>query len=262
MAREIDGWIVIFGCYFFGGILLREGFRMFRAKRQIEDLSTSKIGTAVQGLVEFQGRARACEGKVFVALDGTAVVHSKIEVQVLKTGKSGGWTTRWSYEVGEEFLLEDSSGVAYVNVKGADFFVEKETTDWRSVADDRRAAFVSNSCGNIGFVSEMAVGKWRIIEKKISVGESVLVIGKFETRASEPMVDLSDSLTGIVRKVRSSGMVMKDEVHRLLIADGTQTQILKRVRWGFAIMLLGAVMLTAGIVFTLYKIQNHQSQSW
>jgi hypothetical protein len=254
MSKDGDAWKVIVSCCVFGGVFLVRGFRHFRVKRKIEDLPTSKIGTAAQGLVEFQGQARVYGGRGFVALDGTPVVYSQIQVEYYQSGKNAGWKTKWSYAVGDRFLIEDSSGVAHVIVKGADFFLEQETTLWNEVPRDQKVLFLSSAGRNIGNPSRMDSGSWRIVERKITEGESILVIGKFKTRAEEPEVTIFDPLTGSERKIRSSGGLMKDQVHPLLIADGTQDQVLKRVHWGLLGMVLGALFLTVGILMTLSKL--------
>lgn len=254
MTKDVDAWKTIVGFCGCGCAFLVYGFRVWRVRRRIEDLPTSKIGTAAQGLVEFQGQARVYGGRGFVALDGTPVVYSQIQVEYYKSGKNGGWRTRWSYEVGDRFLIEDSSGLAHVIVEGADFFLEQETTLWNEVPRDQKVLFLSSAGRNIDNPSRMDSGSWRIAERRITEGESVLVIGKFKTRAEEPEVTIFDPLTGSERKIRSSGGLMKDQVHPLLIADGTQDQVLKRVHWGLLGMVLGALFLTVGILMTLSKL--------
>jgi hypothetical protein len=254
MARDNLLELAIFGV-FTGTALLVRGYRKFRVRRKIEDLPTSKIGLAAQGLVEFQGKARAYGDRVFQSMDGLPALYSRITIEQYRSGKNSRWEVRWQYDLGERFLIEDGTGVAHVMVKGAELHLQRETRLWNLLDSARQQAFLSASAGKISSPSSMSLGEWRIIEEKVTLDEDLLVIGNFRTRRSEPEVVIrSPHHHEPERKMKSSGGLMRDPVHPLVLADGTQQEVLARVNHGVLTMIGGAAALSVGVLCAILKI--------
>ncbi len=252
MARDRTLEFVIGGLVV-GGTLMINGFRRFRVRRKIEDLPTSRISTAAQGLVEFQGTALPYGARASSAADGAKVLFSRVKVEYYRSGKNGGWKTRWTYDSGERFLLQDETGVAHVIVKGAELFLKSETTQWDAMTPEARRVFLQAAGSNISSPGSLDSGSWRIVEQKITEGEKVLAIGVFKTRRNEPEVVLKDPLSGAETRQRSSGGLMKDQVHPLVLADGTQEEVLSRVNHGVLMMIFGAVLISGAVFVGLSR---------
>ncbi len=234
--------------------LIYSGYRKFRVRRKIEDLPTSRIGLAAQGLVEFQGKARPYGGKVFVSADGSQALFAQVTIEQYVSGKNGGWKKRFSYEIGERFLIEDDTGVAHVLVKGAELHLKSEIIAWDSLGSFRQQGFLALSSGKVKAPFLMATGQWRVIESKVVADEDLLVIGMFKTRQNEPeVVVTSPGSSQPERRMKSSGGLMKDPIHPLVLADGTQQEVLSRVNHGVWIMILGAAAISVGVVFGILE---------
>jgi hypothetical protein len=246
--------LALFGL-FTGGAFMVRGYQKFRVRRKIEDLPTSRISMAAQGLVEFQGKARPYGDRVFVSADGLPTVYSRITIEEYRSSrKSSQWVQRWHFDLGERFLIEDETGVAHVIAKGAELHLEKETTTWSLLGSARQQAFLAASAGKISSPSAMSFGQWRVIEEKVVQDEDILVIGNFRTRRNETEVVIrSPGNPGPERRIRTSGGLLRDPVHPLILADGTQQEVLARVRHGVWTMILGAAALSAGVVFAILE---------
>jgi hypothetical protein len=243
-----------------GGALMIRGYRKFRIRRKIEDLPTSRIAQAAQGLVEFEGKARPYGGKVFTSVDGLPTLYSRVTIaEYLSKGKKSRWVTRWTYELGERFLIEDTTGVAHVMVKGAELHLKREIRQWDLIDPIRKRTFLADSVGKISSPGAMSSGEWRVTEEKVTLDEDLLVIGNFRTRQNEPEVVIQHPGNQVPgRKVKSSGGLMRDAVHPLILADGTQQEVLSRVNHGVPIMILGAAAVSVGVVLAVMEIWGFQ----
>jgi hypothetical protein len=258
MSRDSLLQFAVFGLVA-GSAMMFRGYRKFRVRRKIEDLPTSRIAQAAQGLVELQGKARPYGGKVFVASDGALTLYSRVTIeQYQSSGKNSRWVTRWKYDLGERFLIEDSTGVAHVIVKGAELHLEQETMSWDILGPERQRAFLLESAGKIDSPSAMSSGDWRVTEEKVTLDEDILVIGNFRTRSNEPelVIRLPGSSVVPERKVRSSGGLMRDAVHPLILADGTQQEVLARVNHGVWNMILGAAGVSIGFILAILEFKD------
>lgn len=258
MAKDSIMQFAVFGLAT-GGAMMVRGFRKFRVRRKIEDLPSSRIALAAQGLVEFEGKARPFGGKVFQATDGQPTLFSRVMIEQYRSGKKSRWVERWSYDLGERFLIEDSTGVANVIVKGAELHLKRETILWNLLPPAQQQAFLLESAGKISSPSAMSSGEWRVTEEKVTLDEDVLVIGNFRTRRNEPEVVIRIPGTPVTeRKVRSSGGLMRDPIHPLILADGTQQEVLSRVNHGVWNMILGAAAFSFGVACAIFEILGHR----
>jgi|GEM_PF-3979335 len=224
--------IFIFGSVGLG--LMVMGYRRFRFKQWVEDLPTSRIATAAQGLIEVQGRATAFRGKVFSSHQGLSAVYLRCQIQEWRSGKNSRWETIHTSTQGEEFLVTDSSGIAHVAVRGAYMVLNCETHESTS------PGLMIERTALLGF-SALSFGKrYRILEEKIVEGESVTVIGDFTTAKLDP-------------EFKGSGGFRKSPMHPFLVSDSHQEALLKKLSFGLPIMILGAALVAVSIWWFLNR---------
>ena len=95
-------------------------------------------------------------------------------------------------------------------------------------------------------------GSWRILESSIELGNQVYVLGCFKTRANEKKVVIMDANQRTTEVVPSGG-VMSHPVHPFVIADCHQEELLKRVRFGFPLMIAGAISISVGVLIAITR---------
>jgi hypothetical protein len=210
---------------FVGFGLMWAGYRRFQLKQWVQDLPTSRIGTAAQGLIEVQGHATAYRGKIFASHTGRSSVYLRCHIEEWQSGRKSGWKTIHSSTHGEEFLVTDSSGIAHVHLFGANIVLNRETHE--SVSNETELTVE----GFYGFPRFSKGRRYRIHEEKILVGEPVTVIGDFRA------VDLDSDL-------KLSGGFRKSRAHPFLISDNHQDALLKKLSYGVPGMILGATMVS------------------
>jgi hypothetical protein len=204
--------------------IMWKGFRRFRIKQLLEDLPTSKIGFAAQGLIEIQGRALPFQGKFYSTFRGEKTVYLNFTLQQwTRNGKKSEWQTIQTTTLGEEFLIEDPSGVAHVEIKGADLELKDEVYQTGTPSWPAEITMPS-------LFSLQQREKYRVLEKKIVPGSEVTVIGSFK-----------------------SGGFKKDSKHPFIIGDGHQDSLLKRTSYGAPTMILGAALVAAGVYLFVVK---------
>jgi hypothetical protein len=91
----------------------------YRRYRQVEDLPTSRIGSAAQGYVEFYGRASALSGTPVVSrLTGLPCCWYRYTVERRDSGNR--WRHQESGVSTAHFLLEDATGQCVISPEGAE----------------------------------------------------------------------------------------------------------------------------------------------
>ena len=225
-SNEVWLPIVVLGSMGLG--LMVAGYRRLRFKQWVQDLPTSPIGTAAQGLIEVQGCATAYRGKTFGTHHGLSAVYLRCQIQEWRSGKKSRWETIHTSTHGEEFLVTDSSGSAHVEVRGAHLVLNCETHESTS------NGMTIESGGLLGFPGFSLGKRYRILEEKIVVGEAVTVIGEFRTMA-------------LKEEPRVSGGFRKSRMHPFLISDDHQTALLKKLSYGVPMMILGAALVSGAL---------------
>ncbi len=226
-----DGAIIIVLAAIGWGFMV-VGYRRFRFKQWVQDLPTSRIGTAAQGLIEVQGRATAYRGKIFASITGRSSVYLQCHIEEWQSGRKSGWKHIHSSTHGVEFLVTDSSGIAHVRVSGAQLVLNRETHETKSNETELSVE------GFHGFPGFSKGRRYRIHEEKILVGEPVTVIGDFRA------VDLDSDL-------KLSGGFRKSRAHPFLISDNHQTELLEKLSHGVPMMILGAALVSVAFCWFL-----------
>ncbi|RMG52098.1 MAG: hypothetical protein D6717_12290, partial [Gammaproteobacteria bacterium] len=141
-----------------GLVLLWTGWRRLRL---VEDVPTSKIRSAAQGVVELQGTARALPGPELVA-PGTQIpclwYRYRLEERV-HHGQHDSWRTVESRTSGDLFLIEDETGRCIIDPDDAEVIPSATDSGWRGT--DRR---------------------WK--EERIIEGDPLYVMGEFQTHSA------------------------------------------------------------------------------
>jgi hypothetical protein len=238
---------------FGGGYLMLRGFRMFRLRRKIEDLATSPIASAPQGLVEVRGRAFSlhhgqvvdCMGLPCVFVDYEISKGSGKSRRTLRKGREGG-----------RFVIEDETGTVHVIATDAELHFKEELKHWSSVPEVHRKRLL-DSGGDAFLLKPLGLGSlghmdMDIKERKLLPGSPVYAIGVLRSRSREPEAEILDTM-GTRRKVSPVGGIMKHPVHPLVLADAHEEELLRRIGSGTFKMVSGAVLITMavglGIVF-------------
>lgn len=229
----------------FGVVALWRGLRRFRIKQWIEDLPTSRISTAAQGLIEVQGRALAVQNQIYSTYFKEQAVYIRMELQQWMSGRNSGWKTINFVTHGNRLMVEDPTGLALIDLKGAEFILKQESFEFTQ----------GNSLDGMKLPFDWTLDKskkYKIIEQKITIGEPVFVIGEFRTSRNEPELEVQDGKSN-GRKVRSRGTIGKSSSHPFIVSDSHQADLLKKVSLGVPIMIVGAAMISAAAYLFLKR---------
>jgi len=155
-----------------GLVLLWTGWRRLRL---VEDVPTSKIRSAAQGVVELQGTARALPGPELVA-PGTQIpclwYRYRLEERV-HHGQHDSWRTVESRTSGDLFLIEDETGRSIIDPDDAEVISSATDSGWRGT--DRR---------------------WK--EERIIEGDPLYVMGEFQTHSAVEEQTLREDLRALL----------------------------------------------------------------
>jgi len=158
--------------------LLRKGLDAFWRLRTIADIPTAKIRSAPQGYVELQGRALPKRNPVLGPLTGSPCVWYRFEVEERKrSGKSDNWVTVDKGEANAPFLLDDGTGSCLVLPEGADLHCRAKDV-WFGAS--------RHPSGPPEREWLVFTRRYRYTEERIIAGESVYLLGRFETPRRGP----------------------------------------------------------------------------
>jgi hypothetical protein len=159
-------------------IFLRRGLDAFWRLRTIADTPTARIRSAPQGYVELCGRVLAHGDLVTAPLTGIACVWYRFKVQERRgSGKNTRWVTLHQGKADRPFLLEDETGRCLVEPAGADIH-SRATDHW--YGSQRHTPRPQAS-------SRLQLSRrYRFSEERILPGESVYLLGHFETPRRGP----------------------------------------------------------------------------
>ncbi len=155
-------------------------WRDLHTARTIEDTPTARAGSAHQGYVELEGRARLMDGPPIVApLSREPCVWYRYVIEERPQGWNGqnhkGWKVTERGASDDLFWLEDDTGRVAVNPEGA-----QVTPELREIwyGHDRTRRFTGPNARMRGAVSLHAMGATRrYTEERIPVGSPVYALG-------------------------------------------------------------------------------------
>ncbi|MCP4044060.1 MAG: hypothetical protein GY731_19230 [Gammaproteobacteria bacterium] len=156
-------------------------FRFVRRARIIEDTPTSKIRSAAQGYVEFNGRGELMEGTPIIAPLSSQKctwyrykVEERREVHSTQGGRRTEWRTIRHGLSDELFLLVDDTGQCVIDPEGAEVTPAKKETWYGNSPQPTR--------GPTGQGMKLfSSGKYRYREELMYPGDLLYAIGMFKT---------------------------------------------------------------------------------
>lgn len=178
-----------------GGGLVWSAIRRHRKIREVEDLASSKVDTAAQGLTELQGFAWSkVAGPKNV--DGHDLVYYSFQLQKKVTEGSGKnrrttWRTVFSRGHFQPFYLLDATGLAVVDPAGAECLIdEHRTRDWSFLSPLEKEFYLSNVVQTpvpnfppSNFLFGLFSSQFRIVENDLKEGSPVYVKGDFRAES-------------------------------------------------------------------------------
>ena len=232
-----------------GGIVMFVfGFKQRKRYKIIEATPTSKVRSLAVGLVELQGQAEieaAAMKSPFSQCD--CVYYSYLIEQRKKSGKRTTWVTVAKGQSESPFRLKDSTGSILILPKGAQcsFAVDQEyrTQLFSSARED----LFKSGLDRIGFNYQGFFGEkpLRCYETYILPGDALFVLG-----------------TATRKKIIQDSEVNQDNLYItsgsegfFMIADHSEKEILKSLRWQIYAMIYGGPVLTvAGLYYVLFRL--------
>lgn len=197
---------------FSGGAMLYRSFKSFKRLRAIADTPSSKVASAPQGLVEFEGFAWP-QGETVLSLDGQEAVYYTLELQREQSSGSGNsrrteWVKVFSYEHANPFYLLDPTGIAVIEPGNCEVDITKpSTTHYSKLSREAKTKLDEFTNGTVphfppseSFFGKLTATKFRVVEKKIVIGSPLCAMGNFRTESFN-QVTIDDSLYTFANKV-------------------------------------------------------------
>ncbi len=165
----------------FGAAVTIPAFGILQRRKLIQMMETSRIGTHPRGYVELKGRIDPIE-----ALESPYAqkpcVYYRFQVQEhRRRGKHSHWVTVRSGSDSRPFLLDDGSGVAWIDPSGAEVDLRQDASAHTGFFgnSDELSAFLARvrveSRGFFGFSNNI-----RVTESFLSPGDELYVLGRSE----------------------------------------------------------------------------------
>lgn len=187
----------------FGFMLIFKAIKGNKILRKIEDTPKSKVETAPQGYVEFEGFAWP-QDETVRGSSGEEAVYYSLTVQKKETRGSGKqrrteWITVFSHFHSRPFYLVDATGLALIEVGGGELDIDEgNKRSWSSLTSEEKDRILNFSQGRnhsgfppSTFLFGIFSGSYRVIEKEIAVGNPLYANGDFRTlTAVTPVLSL------------------------------------------------------------------------
>lgn len=231
-----------------GAMMVYRAMKQKAQARMIEDTARSKVETAAQGHGEFQGYAWPI-GEPYPDHKGDGRVYYAFALQREETKGSGKnkrteWVTRFSYGHYEPFYLVDPTGLAMIDIRGADLnLTGAKTRMWNSIPADEQAYLLKrDKIKEVpGFPPKSGVfglfaSKYRVVENEIRVGSPLFASGDYQTAGEDSMLVQEPGLTDFTNKVIDIQNRRFKDLTRLIDknGDGQLSEIEMREGYTFA----------------------------
>ena len=235
----------LIGC----GVLLVAGIRQWRhgihRARLIEDVATSKIRSAAQGVAELIGTCRAAAALEYRApITGEPCTWYRYKIQrLVRHRKSSSWHTVADEQSASALVLEDETGRCTIHPKGAQVTTTRERS-WTfstgfGTANSHLARLRTHSTHRTpaqGTLLDVALrglgarGRIRVKQWLLCDGDPLYALGDFRTHRAE------DTVAHELREPTEA------RIH-FLISNMDQATIVAKHRrkgmWGLAMIVLG-----------------------
>lgn len=188
MSSTNDGTFKIAFYLIAGGtVSLISGLKRIRQLRKIEDTPCSDIRSAPQGMVEIEGHALPFK-QPYENRRGKAVVYRDFKIeQKVSSGKNSHWKTVYSETEGTEFIVSDGTGLAHIEITGAELIIKENVHQWSSIPREEKLSLVSRYGSKVnglptGQESIFSFKRiFRVRERELLIGAPVYVRGSFQT---------------------------------------------------------------------------------
>lgn len=195
------------------------GFRTLGRARLMQDLPTSRIGSASQGYVEIEGHVRHLPGPSIVSpLTATRCVwwHYSVEQQQRGRRNKRSWKTLVRDTSDELFLLADPTGECIVDPHGAKVIPSLKRR-WqgrtrRPGTPPARSPFFS-------------FGEYRYTEHLVSVGDPIYALGLFRTQHGVQSFSEADDVRDLLAEWK------RDQQSLLARFDTNQDGVIDLQEW-------------------------------
>ncbi|MBU0530194.1 MAG: GIDE domain-containing protein [Candidatus Aenigmatarchaeota archaeon] len=225
---------------FVGGLLL------FKRKRLIENIPTSKVRSIAMGLVEIFGKVMPTEGVLLKSpFSNKDCLYYKYQIQEYRSsGKSGRWVTIKHDEKRLRFYLKDDTGKVLVDSEGAKVDIKRDfayDTALGQKIPDNITRFLDKSKirykGVFGFKKSM-----RFRESFIEPLDKLYILG---TADDNPFVKDASTTAGVEDVIIHKGSNI------YYISDRSEKEMLKSFKWKIMAGLLGGGLLIVGCLFVI-----------
>lgn len=164
--------------FFWSIFLFTQSFKKLKQKRQIEDLATSLLSSASQGLVELEGFAWPINNPYF-SKDQEPLVYYRISIEErVRRNKSSSWEERETIEWKDPFYFCDKSGAAIINLNEIPMSVKRITTSLSNEElKNETFTFFQKSKPNFNWRPNLFSGSLRMVEEKIYAGAPLFFCG-------------------------------------------------------------------------------------
>lgn len=206
--------------------------------RLIKNTETSRITTLKKGFYEVIGKVVFLNDKLLSPLSQEPCVYYKFKVEEERSsGKSTSWFTVINDEKYVRFGLQDPSGIAYIEMKGAKLIFNKDlqgrTGLFRKASEELK--WVMNRYGK-------TTHGW-MFEKKLRYAETII-------KESEELYIL-----GEVHEMEGYYPVFRKGKLPFIISDKSEVSLLKNSRHIFQLALLIMIVIPLGIaVYLLFFV--------
>ena len=170
-TSETKGFLIFgIGMFVFVCVAFYWAFRYMVRARTLEDVPTSKIRSAEQGYVEFEGHAELMEGPpVLSPLSRRECVWWSYTIQRKRNNE---WVRVKSQTSEALFFIRDSTGTCVIDPEGADVFPEQ------------MRVWTSNTASNLTGMGTYTGSNYRYKEYFLMPHELICVIGLHRTHSA------------------------------------------------------------------------------
>ena len=235
---------------FIGINLFIFGLYLFKKKRLIEDIPTSKIRSIAMGLVEIFGEVVPIKDKILKSpFTKKDCVYYKYFIEELRMkGKSLEWVP---IKIGEDrtlFYLQDGTGSVLVDPKGANIEVSPsfsfESGMGKDPPEEVRRFLLENK---INFEDFFGINKsMKFTEYCIPIKSRLYIIG---TAGDNPFVK-----EGWAQEGTEDVMIQKGE-NIYFISNKSEKEILKNLKFQSIVFLfIGSILIIAGVYLLFFLV--------
>ncbi len=200
-APADDFWIWMMVCAIASLVGFVLAFYYLHKKRVIQDIPTSKIRSAAQGYVEFEGHGYLMDGQpVLSPLTQKPCTWYEIKVEEqTRSGNNNNWKTIRKAVSDELFLIKDETGECVIDPEGAKVTVsDKQVWYGHSATPTKSPGRNKPSFLRSVFSS---TGKYRYTEKLLHSGETLYAIGMLKTvGGAGAKMDINEDVRELIRE--------------------------------------------------------------